>query len=98
MKTIPLPRTLENFFVIQQSPRAQTGILRLERGSATSESPECHPERNQTVLLIEGELVVEVGEAGETIRAGTALTVPAGVKHRFINRSNCAAMAFTVLA
>ena len=96
MNTIPLPRPLESFFVLQSSPRSQTGVLHLERGRATA--PECDPERDRSLLLIEGELVVEVGNAGQTIRPGASLTIPAGVKHRMINRGARAALAFTVVA
>ena len=98
MNKIPLSRAMETFFMLQSLPCSQSGVMRVERGAATSDSPECNPDCAQTVLLIEGELIVEVGEAGETIRTGASLTVPAGVKHRFINRSNSPAVAFTVLA
>jgi mannose-6-phosphate isomerase-like protein (cupin superfamily) len=96
MNTIHLPRALEDFFVLQSSPRSQTGILHLERGRATV--PECDPERDRGLLLIEGELVVEVEDTGQTIRPGVSLTIPAGVKHRVINRSARPALAFTVVA
>jgi quercetin dioxygenase-like cupin family protein len=94
MKTVPFPRTLENFFVLQSSPRSQSGVLRLERGRATP--AECDPERNRTLLLIEGELDVEVDNARQTIRPGVSLTIPAGVRHRVVNRSRGPALAFTV--
>lgn len=96
MNTIPLPRALENFFVLQSSPCAQAGVLHLERGGATGS--ECDPERDHSLLLIEGELVVEVENDGQTIRPGVSLTIPAGVKHRVINRSASPALAFTVVA
>ena len=94
MNTAPFPRALESFFVLQSSPRSQSGVLRLERGRATP--AECDPERNRTLLLIEGELDVEVDNARQTIRPGASLTIPAGVKHRVINRSSRSALAFTV--
>lgn len=96
MKTLPLPRALEKFFTLQENPRSQTGVLHLERGGATK--PECDPERDRSLLLIEGELVVEVANASETIHPGVSLTIPAGVKHRVINRSAAPAVAFTVMA
>ena len=95
MNAISLPHALESFFVLQSSPSSQTGVLHLERGRATI--PECDPERDRSLLLIEGELVVEVENAGQTIRPGVSLTIPAGVMHRVINRSARAALAFTVL-
>jgi quercetin dioxygenase-like cupin family protein len=96
MNTIPLPRALENFFVLQSDPGSQAGVLHLERGGATG--PECDPERDHSLLLIEGELVVEVDDARQTIRPGVSLTIPAGVKHRVVNRSAVPALAFTVVA
>lgn len=98
MDSIPLSQSMENFFMLQSHPLSQAGVIRLETGKATSDSPECHADKNQTLLLIEGELVVEVGNAGQRIRAGSTLTVPAGVKHRFINCGRIAALAFTVIA
>lgn len=97
MKTIPRTRTVENFFVLQSQPSSQAGAIRLEKGKASGEQPHWNSDRNQTVLLIEGELVVEVGRIGQKIRPGTTLTVPAGVRHRFVNRGRAPALAFTVL-
>jgi quercetin dioxygenase-like cupin family protein len=96
MNTIPLPRALEHFFVLQSRPFSQSGVLHLERGGTTVS--ECDPERDRSLLLIEGELVVEVENAGQTLRPGVSLTIPAGVKHRVINRSGGPALAFTVVA
>jgi len=98
MESFTLSRALEGFFRLQQNPMSQAGILRLEKGKASSERPESDPEHNQSLLLIEGELILEVDNAGETIRPGASFTVPAGVKHRFVNRSNRPAVAFTVMA
>jgi mannose-6-phosphate isomerase-like protein (cupin superfamily) len=97
MKSVPLAPSTENFFTLQSLPFSEAGVIRLEEGKATSDSPECHADKNQTLLLIEGELVVEVENAGQKIHAGATLTVPAGVKHRFINCGRIAALAFTVM-
>ena len=98
MESFTLSRALEGFFRLQLNPMSQAGILRLEKGKASSERPESDPEHDQSLLLIEGELVLEVDNAGETIRPGASFTVPAGVKHRIVNRSNKPAVAFTVMA
>ena len=95
---IPLPRALEGFFLLQEKPTAHSEILRLEQGRASSDRQESDPEHVQSLLLIEGELVLEVDGAGETIRPGASFTVPKGVKHRFVNRSDKAAVAFRVVA
>ena len=99
MNPNPLSRALEGFFLLQQQATSHAGVLRLEQGRASSDRQEIDPEHSQSVLLIEGEMVVEVdGTTGETIRPGASLTVPKGVKHRFINRSAKPAVAFTVVA
>lgn len=98
MRPHHLFRTLESFFTLQDRPTSQAGVMRLEKGRASSQVPDCDTEHDRTLLLIEGELVVEVGNAGKLIGPGTSLTVPAGVKHRFVNHGNRAALAFTVLA
>lgn len=98
MKLISRHRPLERFFSLQSQPSSQAGAIRLEKGKASGEQPHCNADRNQTVLLIEGELVIEIGRIGQTIRPGTTLTVPAGVRHRFVNRGRSPALAFTVLA
>jgi len=49
-------------------------------------------------VMLEGELVAEVGEECDTIRPGQSLIIPAGVKHRFRNEGNGPAFAFTVYA
>ncbi|WP_035612559.1 cupin domain-containing protein [Haloferula sp. BvORR071] len=99
MNPIPLPPGLEEFFLLQQMATSQAGVLRLEQGGASSARQEIDPEHAQSVLLIEGEMMVEVdGMVGETIRTGSILTVPKGVKHRFINRGSKPAVAFTVAA
>ncbi len=99
MDSFNLPPALEGFFRLQLDPMSQAGILRLEKGKASSERQQVDPEHTQSLLLIEGEMEVEVdGMAGETIRSGCSLTVPKGVKHRFINRGNRPAVAFTVAA
>lgn len=98
MKSSPPTRPLEKFFALQAQPCSQTGVIRLEKGGASSESPDCDSDRDQTVLLIEGELLVELGNAGQRIHPGTPLTVPAGVKHRFVNLGEQPALAFTVFS
>jgi mannose-6-phosphate isomerase-like protein (cupin superfamily) len=98
MNPISRTRPLEKFFALQAQPSSQSGVIRLEKGGASSESPDCNVDQDQTVLLIEGELLVEVGNAGQRIAPGTALTVPAGVKHRFVNLGRKPALAFTVFA
>lgn len=99
MDAFTLPPSLEDFFRLQLDPMSRAGILRLEQGKASSERQQVDPEHTQSLLLIEGEMLVEVdGMAGEIMRSGSSLTVPKGVKHRFINRGNRPAVAFTVAA
>lgn len=99
MDSFTLTPSLEDFFRLQLDPMSQAGILRLEKGKASSERQQVDPEYAHSLLLIEGEMVVEVdGMTGEIMHSGCRLTVPKGVKHRFINRGNRPAVAFTVAA
>jgi len=50
------------------------------------------------LLLLDGELTGEVGDDRPTLRKGDVIIIPAGVKHRFINRGRKAAVTFNVYA
>src|SRR5918993_39991 len=88
----------EDFHILETTGRTQTATMRLDQGQATGESLEAHPHSDQTVVVLEGEFVAEVGEESDTLRQGQSLIVPAGVKHRFRNDGGKPAFAFTVYA
>jgi mannose-6-phosphate isomerase-like protein (cupin superfamily) len=88
----------EDFHLLETTGRTQTATMRLKHGEATSDKMEAHPNSDQTVVVLEGEFVAEVGCESTTLRQGQSLIIPAGVKHRFHNDANDPAFAFTVYA
>jgi mannose-6-phosphate isomerase-like protein (cupin superfamily) len=88
----------DDFHILETTGRTQTATMRLDQGQATGEDMEAHPHSDQTVVMLEGELVAEVGEERNTLRSGQSLIIPAGVKHRFRNEGSGPAFAFTVYA
>jgi mannose-6-phosphate isomerase-like protein (cupin superfamily) len=88
----------EDFHLLETTGRTQTATLTLSPGEATSAKPQLHPDSDQTVVMLEGEVVAEVGVEREILRSGQSLIIPAGVKHRFYNEAKKPAFAFTVYA
>ena len=88
----------EDFHLLETTGRTQTATMTLKPGEATGDTPEAHPHSDQTVVMLEGELVAEVGSESEVLRSGQSLIIPAGVKHRFRNEGSGPAFAFTVYA
>jgi mannose-6-phosphate isomerase-like protein (cupin superfamily) len=88
----------EDFHLLKTTGRTQTATMTLKPGDATSEKLEAHPHSDQTVVVLDGELVAEVGDERDTLRSGQSLIIPAGVKHCFRNGGNDTAFAFTVYA
>jgi quercetin dioxygenase-like cupin family protein len=70
----------------------------LKHGEATSDDLNSHPHSDQTVLVLEGELLAEVGEESHTLHSGQSLIIPATMKHRLRNQANEEAFAFTIYA
>lgn len=87
-----------DFHILETTGRTQTATMRLKNGETTSDDLEAHPHSDQTVVVLEGEFVAEVGEERSTVRQGQSLIIPAGVKHRFRNDGAQPAFAFTVYA
>jgi mannose-6-phosphate isomerase-like protein (cupin superfamily) len=87
-----------DFHILETTGRTQTATMRLKEGESTSDDFQAHPHSDQTVVVLEGEFVADVGEESTTLRQGQSLIVPAGVKHRFRNGGAKPAFAFTVYA
>ena len=88
----------EEFHLLETTGRTQTATMTLRPGDATSDKMEAHPHSDQTVVMLQGQLVAEVGEECEVLKSGESLIIPAGVKHRFHNDADETAFAFTVYA
>jgi mannose-6-phosphate isomerase-like protein (cupin superfamily) len=84
------------FEVLQTSERSQTAMMTLASGKSSGERAEAHEDSDQVLLILEGELIGEVGDEDMSLRKGDVITIPSGVKHRFTNRSWKRAVTFNV--
>ena len=98
MNIADIRESSEDFHLLETTGRTQTATMTLKPGDSTSDKFESHPHSDQTVVVLDGELIAEVGDERETLRSGQSLIVPAGVKHRFVNDAKKTAFAFTVYA
>ncbi len=84
------------FEVLQTSERSQTAMMTLASGKSSGEKAEAHEDSDQVLLILEGELIGEVGDENLSLKKGEVITIPSGVKHRFTNRSRKRAVTFNV--
>ena len=96
MKRTNIYQTAEWFEVLHTTKRSQSAVMKLGPGQATGESAEAHESSDQILLLVEGELRAEIGGKRSTIKTGDVVTIPPGVKHRFVNRGEKPAVTFNV--
>ena len=86
----------EWFEVLQTGERSQTAMMTLAPGDATGQKAEAHKKSDQVLLMLEGELTGEVGDERPHLKKGDVIIIPAGVKHRFVNRAKRPAVTFNV--
>ena len=84
------------FEVLQTGERSQTAMMTLASGDATGQKAEAHEKSDQVLLMLEGELTGEVGDERPHLRKGDVIIIPAGLKHRFVNRAKKPALTFNV--
>jgi len=85
-----------SFKVLQTGTQTQTAIMTLNPGQASGEKSNEHPQSDQVLLVLQGELKAEIGEELTTLRKGDVVIVPAGIDHRFSNESKLVASTFNV--
>ena len=90
--------SFEDFRILQTRRHSQTAVIRLEPGGFTSEGMNSHPDSEQIVLVLEGEMMAEVGDERKAVAKGQSLIIVAGVPHRLTNESGGPVFAFTVYA
>lgn len=95
MKIVNIGEAHDQFRIHQTTKLSQAASMRLKTGEATSDKMESHPRSEQTVFMIEGEVIVEIDQDSHTLHAGEMVIIPPGVKHRFTNQSKQNALAFT---
>lgn len=86
------------FEVLQTSDNSQTAIMNLAPGDASGKAMDAHDESDQVLLVLEGEVLAEVGEESARLREGDVVVIPAGIPHRFKNNRTDAARTFSVYA
>jgi mannose-6-phosphate isomerase-like protein (cupin superfamily) len=86
------------FEVLQTSEQSQIAMMTLAPGDSTGEKAEAHNKSEQVLLVLEGELTGQVGDERPTLEKGNVIIIPAGVKHRFTNRTEKPAVTFNVYA
>ena len=71
-------------------------MMTLAPGDATGDKAEAHEKSDQVLLILGGELTGEVGDQRPHLKKGDVIIIPAGVKHRFVNRVKKPAVTFNV--
>jgi mannose-6-phosphate isomerase-like protein (cupin superfamily) len=98
MDVTDINKTKAWFEVLQTRERSQTAMMTLAPGASTGDKAEAHPKSEQVLLLLEGELTGEVGDERLNLRKDNVIIIPAGMKHRFTNHAEKAAVTFNVYA
>ena len=79
-----IPRTI----LVDASHGAQSlwvGHLEIEPGARVT--THIHPDPEEAMVIVEGELEAVLGDEVVTLGPGDTVLAPAGVKHGFVNRS-----------
>jgi len=73
-------------------------MMRLDAGQATGDTAEDHSESDQVLLVLDGRIEGEIDGNRLSVCKDEFVIIPAGIKHRFSNRENEAALTFNVYA
>ena len=84
------------FTVLDTAELTQTAVITIEAGESTGPMDNDHPNSEQVLYLVEGELEAEIGTASFHMRAGDAAIIARRVPHRFTNRTGKPALTFNV--
>jgi mannose-6-phosphate isomerase-like protein (cupin superfamily) len=86
----------EWFEILQTTERSQTAVMVLSADGTSSEEMNVHEKSDQVLLVVEGEVEAEVGEAKRVMHEGDSCIVAAGTPHRFSNHGKGRAVTFNV--
>jgi mannose-6-phosphate isomerase-like protein (cupin superfamily) len=86
------------FQVLQTTGRSQTAVMNLSPGQSSGEEAEAHPNSDQVLLVLEGDVMAEVAEDRATMHQGDVVVIPAGIHHRFSNATDRPVRTFSVYA
>jgi len=74
--------------VLQTSDRSQTAVMTLEPDRGAVKRSTNIRASEQILLVLEGEVVAEIGEQRDVLHAGDVVIVPPGAVRRFGNESS----------
>ena len=94
VKLSNIRETKEWFEVLQTTERCQTAMMTLNPGEETGSKAEAH--EKSVLLMLDGELIGEVGDERPRLSKNEVIIIPAGTKHRFENRGSTSAVTFNV--
>lgn len=84
------------FDVLVTGDGCQTAMMALEPGESSGERNNEHPQSEQILLVIEGEVTAEIGDEKARLTAGDVVIVPRKAPHRFTNGGDGKALTFNV--
>ncbi len=73
-------------------------MMTLAPGKSSGPKGNEHPKSEQTLLVLEGEILADIGSEKRTLRKGDIVIVPPGAEHRFVNHGGSPAITFNVYA
>lgn len=86
----------KGFEVLETAGAAQTAAMILAPGESSGPKMNEHPDSEQILFVMSGEIDAEIGQKRFTMRAGDSAIVPKRVAHRFTNAGKEAAVTFNV--
>jgi mannose-6-phosphate isomerase-like protein (cupin superfamily) len=96
MDVTNIGKAKEWFEVLQTTERTQTAMMTLKPGDASGSEAEAHEKSDQVLLVLDGELIGEVGGERPRLKRGDVIVIEAGTKHRFANATDKPAVTFNV--
>jgi mannose-6-phosphate isomerase-like protein (cupin superfamily) len=93
-----LPDTKAWFEVLETTTHSQTAVMNLKPGQASGEEKEAHETSDQILVVLDGEVLAEVGDERARLRTGDMVVIPAGVRHRFANEAHSTVRTVSVYA
>ena len=79
-------------------PGAETTVGLATFGPGKSNAEHIHPNCEEVVYVLDGEVVHTLGEQRTTLRAGDLIVVPRGVPHRLLNAGDAPVRAYIVFS
>ena len=86
------------FSVVKEAARSQAAVMTLRPGRCSGPKGNEHPESEQVVFVVEGEVQAEIGEHECRLAQGDVIIVPRRAPHRFTNVSKRKAVTLNVYA